>query len=428
MNNYDLFAALGDIDEELLASCETARPRKPAYARFAGLAACLCLAVGGAFLALRPGAQPPDTLLDYRPAPTAAASPTAPPETTEPVAYPHISFNDLSGSPLGCPAPDSAYFLLFGEALNEAETAEVSPLLPDGDIHVEGSAQYLGTSTLDHVSLEVTPDGGRTVRVSMSAFDSAYVLFTGYQPEYTATYFDDLGFMAYSDVGDSGYGQLWTEFRLGDVACRASVDVIPGELDAAREALELVMAGYARRESAPDLGIFSMRETHIWQDDELELAEARLDPDFGACLPWESPAGFTPDKARRHVDDESDYLHAFWQGYYSDLRWHIRYYKDTDAQRLTPVEDKENYDLSLYPIPRADSVPEDKRQIVDNPIFDLGELTSEAVWARAYKVHDAGDTDGWRVRFSVKAGDVVIEISSKGVNPDWLYAQLDAMR
>ena len=99
-------------------------------------------------------------------------------------------------------------------------------------------------------------------------------------------------------------------------------------------------------------------------------------------------------------------------------------YAEADAHRLTSVEDKENYDLALYPIPRADSVPDELREIVDNPIFDAEELTLEAVYRRAYKVHDAGDTDGWRMEFSVKYGDVVVTVRAKGVTPEWVYQQL----
>ena len=75
----------------------------------------------------------------------------------------------------------------------------------------------------------------------------------------------------------------------------------------------------------------------------------------------------------------------------------------------------------MYPIPRADSVPKELREIVDNPIFDANELTLEAVYKRAYK---AGDTDEWRMEFSVKYNDVIVEVRTNGVEPEWVYQQL----
>lgn len=51
-------------------------------------------------------------------------------------------------------------------------------------------------------------------------------------------------------------------------------------------------------------------------------------------------------------------------------------------------------------------------------------IIAYAVYSRAYKVNDAGDMDGWRMRFSVKYGDVIVSVSTKGVDPEWLYHQL----
>ena len=88
------------------------------------------------------------------------------------------------------------------------------------------------------------------------------------------------------------------------------------------------------------------------------------------------------------------------------------------------MDETENYDLTLYSIPRASSVPDELREIVDNPIFYAEDLTMEAVWARAYKAEESGDSNGWRMKFSVKYDDTVVEIRSKGVDPEWIYQLL----
>ena len=51
----------------------------------------------------------------------------------------------------------------------------------------------------------------------------------------------------------------------------------------------------------------------------------------------------------------------------------------------------------------------------------------EAVWSRAYKTEDSGDSSGWRMKFSVKYDETVVEIRSKGVDPEWIYRQLRAL-
>ena len=62
------------------------------------------------------------------------------------------------------------------------------------------------------------------------------------------------------------------------------------------------------------------------------------------------------------------------------------------------------------------------QSVVDNPIFTVEELTLDAVWKRAYKIED--ESDEWRMRFSVKCGDILVEVSTEGVTPEWLYEEL----
>ena len=79
--------------------------------------------------------------------------------------------------------------------------------------------------------------------------------------------------------------------------------------------------------------------------------------------------------------------------------------------------------------PFAESVPADKRQIVDEPIFRAEELTLDAVRARTLSVADAGDSAGERMSFAVLFdGDVLVRISTKGVSHEWVFEQLSAMR
>ena len=161
---------------------------------------------------------------------------------------------------------------------------------------------------------------------------------------------------------------------------------------------------------------------------ELTLAEARADINFGAYMPQVIPNNFIKETIYRYTDEYNDYLSGLWYKNYDEFRWRIRYFEDEDYSRVTSVEDTRNYDLSFYPIPRADSVPEELREIVDNPIFDISELTLEAVCARAYSINDSGDTNGLRMHFSVLCGDIIVEVSCKGVNPEWLYSQLNALK
>ncbi len=154
-----------------------------------------------------------------------------------------------------------------------------------------------------------------------------------------------------------------------------------------------------------------------------DLTQKALYEAVGTFLPSEAPAGFSFAGA---TYSEYGYA-ALWSRGMEELHWRIRDYQDGDSQCLTRVADTQNYDLALYPIPRAQSVPEELRQIVDNPIFRAEELTQEAVNARAQWVNDAGDSGGCRMRFSVLYGKKVVSITSKGVSPEWIYSQLSGL-
>ncbi len=165
-----------------------------------------------------------------------------------------------------------------------------------------------------------------------------------------------------------------------------------------------------------------------WFNRTLTYKEALEEADFGTCFLPSLPDGYQEESIQRYKDQHYNTLSGLWTKGYDSLSWLVRSYRPEDAARQTAVADTKNYDLSLYPIPRADSVPDDLREIVDNPIFDAKELTLETVYARAYQIDDAGDSAGWRMAFSVRYEDTIVEIHAKGVTPEWIYEQLEELR
>ena len=110
------------------------------------------------------------------------------------------------------------------------------------------------------------------------------------------------------------------------------------------------------------------------------------------------------------------------------IDWRVSILNDNDKTRITSIVDKKNYDLSLYPIPRADSVPDDLREIVDNPIFLSEEIALEAVQARTYKITDTGDESGSRMCFGVLYGDILVEIRVKGASSEAMFDILQQIK
>lgn len=159
----------------------------------------------------------------------------------------------------------------------------------------------------------------------------------------------------------------------------------------------------------------------------LTLQEGLETEILGAYLLAEAPRGFRLESLKRTL--EGDILFGVWtkSGAYDEIDWKVSLYSEADANRVTTAADTRNYDMSLYPIPLCDSVPEELRQIVDHPIFSIDELTQDVVNRRAYYVNDSGDTAGARMTFGVLYGEVLVEVTTKGVSPEWLYEQLSSL-
>lgn len=211
-------------------------------------------------------------------------------------------------------------------------------------------------------------------------------------------------------------------FKLLDIAYYIELGGTETERESLRnEISELI--GLLIKGDTPDLNIFHPVVPEL-RDDRLNLDEARADADFGAYVPVSLPEGFVFEDALRYKNQVQDALFVNWIKGMGYINWCVSILDDNDKTRITSVNDTKNYNLALYPIPRTDSVPDELRKIVNNPIFPVDELTLEAVQARTYEVSDAGDEPGQRMRFGVLYGDILVELSVKGASSEAVFDTL----
>lgn len=215
-------------------------------------------------------------------------------------------------------------------------------------------------------------------------------------------------------------------FKLSDVAYYVEL----GGAEAKKEALKNEISeiiGLLIEGGAADLDVFHPVVPEL-REDRMSLDEAYADIDFGAYLPTEIPRGFVFEDAVRSINQVQNALFVNWTKGMGYITWRVSVMDENDKTRITSVADTKNYDLALYPIPRADSVPEEVREIVDNPIFLIDELTLGVVQARTYETADAGDEPGQRMRFSVLYEDVLVELSVKGASPEVIFDILQQIK
>ncbi len=149
----------------------------------------------------------------------------------------------------------------------------------------------------------------------------------------------------------------------------------------------------------------------------LTLAEALSDPEFGGYM-CKTPAGFAEEGFRR---TEDKLFGSFSRGY-DYLDWSVAHFTEEDKDRLiTSIDETEKYDVSLYTIPYANSVPEKYSSVFSRPIFSIFDLTLDVVKARTNDQGEAGDDGGPRISFCVLCGDILIEVKSKGIEPEDMY-------
>ena len=468
MKPETLFESMEYLDDSILEESETPISIRRTWKRWAAAAACICVVGAGVFASLHLGngirwndpleAVAPNPIYTT-PIPMPDPNPSGenaylidpipdkgtPPQVSEDVLqHPSLAWNDME-QPAASVADMSV--MMVSEPLTGQQLAMTAPDTPPAWLEFsDGYACYYlhdGSGGLQSINL-TAKNSLRGIDATVQILNPATPYYYGTcimepEPETVAGSYEGLQYTAYQYSYLHGEGDpklypptqwltLRLEFLRGDVSFRLSAEVPAEKETDAKNALADILYCYAHSESVPDLNSFHCRE-YLLRDEQPTLDEARSDPDFGAYLP-EVPDGFPECDVRRYQFEEvQNYLHVFWYGGYDHVDWLVTYADENDLARLVSPEDKVSYDLSLYPIPWSDSVPEEKREIVDRPVFRVEELTLEGVYARAYRADEAGDTDSWRIHFSVLfPGNVLVRVETKGVSPDWVFEQINELR
>lgn len=132
----------------------------------------------------------------------------------------------------------------------------------------------------------------------------------------------------------------------------------------------------------------------------LSEAEIRAVEELGEYLPERIPDGYVFESGSRTGDGS---VFARWSMGMDDIVITVAWYVADEEResRIADVSGTEAYDVHMYEIPYAQTVPEEYRQVFDNPIFLEKDFTFETVSARMKSMADSGDTDTPRGKFSV---------------------------
>ena len=162
-----------------------------------------------------------------------------------------------------------------------------------------------------------------------------------------------------------------------------------------------------------------------WREESFStLAQARQEADFAPYLPTAEPKGYNEFYGRlSYQEGHSNSLFVRWSraGTYDDVE--VAVYRDGYySYNLVSPDQPETYDLSLYPIPWCDSVPEKYRETVDRPAFKAEDMSLAIVEARG-REHDTG---GMTYSFDVLHPDgTVVSYRCDGLTAAQVWAMVE---
>lgn len=225
-----------------------------------------------------------------------------------------------------------------------------------------------------------------------------------------------------------------SEFMAGDVGVRfENQGFLFGTEDGVGKAQ--IFNALLVRQALSDDGGFTLdhlrtaEDVPEWREEEFaSLEAARQEADFGPWLPEAPPAGYGEFYGRMTYQEGLEHtLYLRWSRGYDDVTMMVYLPEgETVWGNVVDVDRPETYDIRLYPIPRADSVPQEYRETVDNPVFRAEDMGRDLVAARAYTLEDAGDTDGLRMSFSVLHPDnTLVQYDAKGLSVDEVWALVE---
>lgn len=158
---------------------------------------------------------------------------------------------------------------------------------------------------------------------------------------------------------------------------------------------------------------------------DLPWEAARTDAVYGRYVDVQVPEGYSYTSGTRSAST----LHVIWHRGMEEISISCQHADEAISDWLADMEKPEEYDLGLYTIPWAESVPEELIQKVNCATFLPDQISQELVTARSYQAQDQGDVRGWRTQIAILYSDnVLVEIRSKGPSPEEIYGliSLDA--
>lgn len=149
---------------------------------------------------------------------------------------------------------------------------------------------------------------------------------------------------------------------------------------------------------------------------DITEAQARELEVLGAHIPTVLPADYTWESGLLSAATETETERVFltWTKGMDSIEITLSRV-ETDEVQLTDIRAEETYNVHLYDIPYAETLPKEYRDTFNDPVFAAKELSLQLIEKRMKSFSDAGDTDTPRGNFSVLYEDgVLVRFGGRG--------------
>lgn len=226
-----------------------------------------------------------------------------------------------------------------------------------------------------------------------------------------------------------------SEFMAGDVGVRyENVDApftarygsADGELGGAQK-LNAMAVGRIIGRGIDLSGVMTCEEIPAWREESFSsLNQARQEEEFAPYLPAENMPGYGEFYGRLSWQEGSYHdLFVRWSRGYDDVEVAVCRCPEKGCSTVD-VAAPEQYDVRLYDIPWSESVPEEYRDTVYDPVFRAEDMSFSVVQARTLYRNDTGEGRKASIRLGVLHPDgTVVRYTCKGLTAEQVWAMVE---
>lgn len=221
-------------------------------------------------------------------------------------------------------------------------------------------------------------------------------------------------------------GDVGVHYENADAPFAAQYGSADGELGGAQK-LNAMAVGRIIGRGIELKGVMTAENVPAWREESFStLNQARQEEEFAPYLPAENMPGYGEFYGRLSWQEGSYHdLFVRWSRGYDDVEVAVcrcpeKGYSTVDAAAT------EQYDVRLYDIPWSESVPEEYRDTVYDPVFRAEDMSFSVVQARTLYRNDTGEGRKASIRLGVLHPDgTVVRYTCKGLTAEQVWAMVE---